>query len=487
MTLTTLLIRITIAAFILTLVVGFGFRKQKSWAMSFLQNFAGALFIFSGWVKAVDPLGTAYKLDQYFAEFETHFSWFAGLFPVFAEYGLAFSVIVIVLEIVLGIMLIIGTSPRWASWLFMGIVGFFTLLTGFTYLTGYVPGDATFFEFGKWGPYVDTNMKVTDCGCFGDFLVLKPKTSFLKDVFLLIPAIIFLFRHKDMHQLFDIKIRTIITAVSAVLLTLYCFSNFYWDIPSNDFRPFKKGVNIAVQKEAEAAAAADAPITYKLTNKSSGAIESMPMDDYLKAYKDYPKSAWDIDQERGEPAIKSTKISEFEVSDPAGNDITEALLSEEGYSFMVIAYKLKYDTEPQKVVYKDTTFVADTILNIDGTIGEVVKKVANVQTKELVKDKYIWHKDYQQRYLDKINPLAVAAEKDGIKTFVITSYNEPAVLDAFRKDTGIKYPFYTADDILLKTIVRSNPGVVLLKNGEIIDKWHYKQLPDYSAIKAMLK
>ena len=76
----------------------------------------------------------------------------------------------------------VGYYRKWTAWLFFLIVFFFTILTGFTYLTGYVPLDANFFDFSAWGPYVKENMRVTDCGCFGDFIKLDPKISFFKDL-----------------------------------------------------------------------------------------------------------------------------------------------------------------------------------------------------------------------------------------------------------------------------------------------------------------
>ena len=185
MTLGTLVIGIGIAALVLTLLGGFVAKKVDNWLVSYLQNFTGALFIFSGWVKAIDPLGTAYKMEQYFAEFESTFSgtWFsflAPLFPQLSEWASSFSVFMIVLEMVLGIMLLVGSSRRFTAWAFFLLVAFFTFLTGFTYLTGYVPEGVNFFQFGKWGEYVETNMKVTDCGCFGDFLKTRTSSFLLK-------------------------------------------------------------------------------------------------------------------------------------------------------------------------------------------------------------------------------------------------------------------------------------------------------------------
>jgi len=154
MTLSTLIIGVGVAAAILTAITEFVFKARKNWLVSYLQNYAGALFIFSGWVKAIDPLGTAYKMEQYFAEFEstfseTLFSFMAPLFPWLSGFAIYFSVFMIVFEIVLGVMLIIGSRPKFTAWAFMLLVGFFTFLTGFTYLTGYVPEGVNFFSFGQ--------------------------------------------------------------------------------------------------------------------------------------------------------------------------------------------------------------------------------------------------------------------------------------------------------------------------------------------------
>ena len=169
--------------------------KANNLLWSFLQHFTGVWFVFSGLVKAVDPIGTAYKMEDYFVAFQDTFAGLnnvfgglAPLFPLLAKSSTDFSITMIVLEIVLGIMLIIGFSRKLTSLLFFLIVFFFTVLTGFTYLTGFVPTEANFFDFAKWGPYIKTQMRVTDCGCFGDFIKLDPGVSFCKDLFLMLPA-----------------------------------------------------------------------------------------------------------------------------------------------------------------------------------------------------------------------------------------------------------------------------------------------------------
>jgi len=451
MTLTTLLIRITIAAIILTALTGFVFKKQKNWLITFLQHFCGSLFLFSGWVKAVDPLGTAYKITDYFGEFESTFggsamSFLAPIFPLLSKYAVHLSVGMIVLEIVLGLMLIMGSKVKFAAWAFLLLNLFFTFLTGFTYLTGYVPEGVNFFDFGNWGDYKVTNMKVTDCGCFGDFLKLEPKVSFLKDLALLVPAFFFVFRSKSMHNLVGSKLSTGILGVSTIGLLAYCFSNYVWDIPHADFRPFKVEADIRTQRTAELEAQANVQITdWVLQNKATKEELILPNATYMKQFQNYPKTEWSIiDQIKTEPAIKSTKLSEFAVENAEGYDISEELLNDPGYSIMMVCYKLKGEDD-----------------NFD--------------------------KNYVERFTQVTNTFTTAAEKAGWKVYGIAGAAGTDKIEKFRHEAQTAYPFYMADDILLKTIVRSNPGIVLMKDGKILDKWHYKQLPAFEEVQANYK
>jgi len=446
--------------------------------------------LFSGYVKAVDPLGTAYKMEQYFAEFESLFqgTWLdfiAPIFPFFSSISIGFSVFMIVFELALAAMLILGYKRKLTAWLFFLLVLFFTILTGFTYLTGYVPAEATFFEFSKWGEYVETNMKVTDCGCFGDFLVLKPKTSFLKDVFLLFPAILFLFAWKSKHQLFNKLTRGLIVGGIALVTLIYCLSNYSWDIPGQDFRPFKEEVNVMERKAAEEEAEINVPVTYILTNKATGETQTMPMDDYISRFKDFPKAEWDTDTERGEPTVPHTKISEFQFESTDGVEMTEEAMTKEGYQFMIVAYKLYEESTTTKELTKlDSIYTVDTVLIENETEPFIVKSLDTVITRKTQKVTAVYDVDYINNWTKTVNPILAAAEKDGVGAFALTSYIDHGKLDDFRHATQSAYPFYLADDILLKTIVRSNPGIVLLKDGTIVKKWHYKKLPSYDELKA---
>ncbi len=489
MNLGTLVITISAVAFLLTLVVGTIFKRHKSWVMTFLQNFTGVLFIFSGFVKAVDPLGTAYKMEQYFAEFQATFdasmlSFVAPLFPWLSSYAIAFSVFMIIFEILIGVMLVLGSQRKVTSWAFLILVVFFTFLTGFTYLTGYVPNDVNFFAFGDWGSYNELQMKVTDCGCFGDFLVLKPKISFFKDLVLLVPALYFVFRHKDMHQLFTLRIRNIILGVAGLLLLLYCMRNYVWDIPHTDFRPFKKGVNIAERKALEEEAEANVEvISYTLKNRLSGKYVEIPYEQYLKEFTSYPKTEWEITAtEMSEPEVEATKISDFVIYGPDDSDVTAQILENPEPFFLIVCHKIPYEgSEVVEIEYQDSTLVIDTMIN--GTDTSFVYDYER-ETKTRKERQYRWKTKYLERFRSKIVPLAEAAAAANVKSVAVFGGADQGMIQQFKRDVGINFTACSADDILLKTIVRSNPGPVLMRGGQILDKWHYKKVPTFEDIRS---
>ncbi|MDH3648042.1 MAG: hypothetical protein OEQ53_00070 [Saprospiraceae bacterium] len=488
MTLSTLLLIIAALAFMLTLVVGLLYKKHHSWTMTFLQNFTGVLFVISGYVKAIDPLGTAYKMEQYFAELEstmesTAVSFLAPVFPFLNENAVTFSVCIIVIEIVIGVMLIFGHRSKFTSWVFLIMVGVFTFLTGFTYLTGHVPDGVNFFAFSGWGPYDELQMKVTDCGCFGDFLKLEPKVSFLKDLVLLVPAIFFVFRHRDMHELFSAKTRSWVLGILTLALIAYCFRNFSWNIPHADFRPFKQAVDIREQKAIEEEAEANVQIiNYTLQNKLTGKYQVLPYEQYLKEYRNYPKTDWDIvGQERTEPTVEKTKISDFIIYDMEDNDITNEILSEETPSFMFVCHKVYYSgSQLRKIEYIDSTLQIDTLIEGgDTTLQEYY--VEDKGTRNVMD--YNWNVRFVKRFNEVINPLAREGLKQGVRSFAVFGGADQEMLASLREAADIDFPVYTADDILLKTIVRSNPGIVLMEDGKILQKWHYKRVPSFEEIK----
>ncbi|MBL7814660.1 MAG: hypothetical protein JNL70_06610 [Saprospiraceae bacterium] len=483
MTLLTLLIYFAIAGAVLTALT---WKIQKNRLLAFLQYFSGVWFVFSGVVKAVDPWGTAFKMQQYFSEFKSTFS-ATPLKPIvplltwMSDNALGFSIFMIVLEILIGVLLILGHRTAFTTWTMLLIMVFFTALTGYTHLTGYVPDGVNFFEFGKWGEWVETNMKVTDCGCFGDFLKLQPTTSFYKDLLILMPInIFFVFKHKSFVPLFSSLVRKVTAWVTVILATVFCFRNAFFDEPVVDFRPFKNGVNIRLQKEAEEKAQAEIKIlTWKVKNEKTGEVLELTDEVYMKNFEStYSKeNGWAIvGQTKTEPKVPHSKISDFALNDKDGAEIQDSLLREPNYLFLVASWKM-LSTETRKTIQ-----VPDSIFTVDSVKG--TRTLERVDMKEEVFKSFTFDPEYRWSFTSKINPFFEKAEKAGYKIAGLVPFSDPKKIQDFRHDVQAAYPFYTADELVIKTMIRSNPGVYLLKNGLIVHKWHINQLPEFEKVQA---
>lgn len=478
-------------------------KLHKNLLTTFLQHFCGVWFIFSGLVKAVDPIGTAYKMEDYFVQFQATFEGlhnvFAGLAPLFpwmAGFSNGFSIFMIVLEIVLGVMLIVGFQRHLTAWLFFGIVVFFTLLTGFTYLTGYVPTEANFFDFAKWGPYVKTQMRVTDCGCFGDFIKLDPRISFFKDLGLLVPAFFFLFRAQWMHQLWTVNVRRWAVGATTLATVLFCFQNAYWNLPMVDFRPFKIGTNVRERKAFEASAKQDI-LGWLLVNDSTHQVATYmePEPNKYTYYKTYPKTdGWRVkeqikndlyvEKDGQRLPVTKTKISEFALEKSVNGEnmeVTDEILEEKGYSLMIVAYHLDGVKQTETLVVQDTTWATDT-LRIGKDSMSFQRRVASVAPRKIEKTVFIPTSAYDHLFRDGVNPVAEAATKAGWKVYALTTYGDAEVAHSFAEKVGAKYPFYKGDDKLLKTIIRANPGLVIWKDGQVLDMYHHRHLPTAEAL-----
>lgn len=480
--------------------------QAKNLFMSFLQYFCGVWFVFSGLVKAVDPIGTAYKMEDYFVQFESTFAglnnfWngLAPLFPALSEQSTGFSIFMVTLEIVLGAMLMLGWKNKLTAWLFFLIVVFFTLLTGFTYLTGFVPSEANFFDFAKWGPYVKTQMRVTDCGCFGDFIKLDPRISFFKDVALMVPAILFLLRSKWMHELITPKNGWAVGLTTAATLA-FCIQNTYLNLPVVDFRPFKIGNNIREMKETEAEARSNVQVIgWVLENTNTGEVVTFmePDPEKITYYKTYPKDqGWKVkDQIKTDPFIErdgqkipvtETKVSDFAIEDAENNEVGEELLNEEGYSLMIVAYHLEGEMQKKSYTVRDTLWITDTLqvtpdsIQINRTVGEIL-------TKNLEKEVFVPEPNYLNLFKNQVNPIAKAASDAKWKVYAVTTIADGDKGLEVKEQIEADYPFYRGDEKLLKTIIRANPGLVILKNGTVVGMHHHRYIPSADHFMARYK
>lgn len=441
MTVYTLFLYIGIAAIALTLV-NFVISKStksvfhgKQW---FVQYFVGSLLIFSGLVKAVDPLGTAYKMQDYFTEFEIQ-----GLpfMDIMHEYALQFSLIMLVLELVLGFSLILGIGAKKTTVTNLLMMLFFTFLTGFNYLTGFTNKAELvgILEFSKWEAFSDGNIRITDCGCFGDFLKLKPVETFCKDIIFTIMSFYLVFNTSKLKSvvstsasLLKMNVRNLIATVLILISTVFCFMNFYFDKPMVDFRPFAKDIDL---RKAKADCEADAPINqtiFTYNNKKTGEgklINSAEIADhsYLWTEKDESgENVWVIDSDKTKTKVIkegcNSQIQYFEYPE---------ILDNEGYSLLVLSGDL------QK------------------TDMDAYAKIANI---------------------------SLLAEKQGVKTTALYYYSGNESIESFSSRLNAAISFKTADDKLIKTIVRANPGLVLIKDGKVIEKWHHKHIPDFMVL-----
>jgi hypothetical protein len=148
---------------------------------------------------------------------------------------------------------------------------------------------------------------------------------------------------------------------------------------------------------------------------------------------------------------------------------------------MIISYKAKYTTKPIVSTIQDSLFIVDTLINADKSIN-LVKKFDKVVSKEIKKTDFIWPASYLND-MAKMKVIVDQAKKDGHDVTVVLGVATREMTDDLKKDTGIDATFLTADDIFLKTIMRSNPGLILWKNGVLVQKWHKRQLPSYDALK----
>ena len=376
---------------------------MKNISLNISRAIVGLLFIFSGLIKANDPLGFGYKLQEYFEVFHISF---------LNDYAVLLAILLCTLEIVLGALLLLGFWSSKVAWGLLVIIIFFTFLTFYS----------AFFEV------------VTSCGCFGDAIPLTPWQSFSKDIILLSLILhLFLRKNEILPVIAGIKAQKFIAAL--VLILSLGFGIFtYSCLPILDFLPYKIGNNIPQLMITPPGAAPDVyEITYNLKNKSSDETKSMTDKEYLKTqiWKD---KNWEI---IGDPVSKlikkgfDLKIKDLKITDNQGTDYNQEILENPYYNLVIVAYDLSKTN----------------------AIG-----------------------------IGNLNALAInAAENYNIRTVLLTS-NSAQDAEIFSKKNKLVMEVFYADGIPLKSMVRANPGVLFLKNGVVINKWHFRSMPSYDEL-----
>jgi uncharacterized membrane protein YphA (DoxX/SURF4 family) len=269
----------------------------------------GSLFIFSGLVKAIDPLGLSYKMQEFF-EAWANSGFMKGMMECLTNYSLWFSVIMIALECILGMALLLGWQKKITTWLLLLLTLFFTFLTAYALFSG----------------------KIRACGCFGECIPLTPKQTFSKDLALLVLILIIIAGRKHIQPLFKKTINNIVMAITALLI---CFLQWYVlkHLPLADCLPFKKGSNLTEERKMPKDAVPD-KFDYVFVYEKDGQKKE------FKLATGLPDSTWKF-AERKQVLIEKGKNNEppiskdFSFKTQNENDTTEAILNQQGQYYLL--------------------------------------------------------------------------------------------------------------------------------------------------------
>ncbi len=280
--------------------------------------FTGTLFIFSGLVKAIDPKGLAFKMQEFFEAWSGS-GFMPELMKTFDEYALTFSIIMITLEVIVGVALLIGWKKKITIFVLFLLMIFFTFLTSYVLFTG----------------------KITACGCFGDCIPLTPTQTFTKDIILLIMTFFLLLNTKYISPIAKPFFSFLyILAASALILLLqwYVLRN----LPLADCLPYKRGNNLIELRKMPANAIPD-KYDYIFIYKKDGVQKEFKADTT-------PDSTWEFVDRKQTLTQKGSNnipvISDFSLTTESGSDTTNAILNTKGEYYLL--YIKEFDTYPKK-------------------------------------------------------------------------------------------------------------------------------------------
>ncbi len=448
--------------------------------VSICRTVVGVLFVVSGLIKSNDALGFMYKLEEYFEAGALNMEYLT-------PYALELAVFICVGEILLGLALLVGALPKLTAILTTGMMLFFTWLTWYT---------ATCDPFGFkeiMGPdgvlQTISNQCVLECGCFGNAIPLTPIESFYKDVVLLvliIPILVASFKNKI--SLNTAKTSFFIYTGAIVLTFLFGYLMLDWNFPTlylilllfaaeavrrrvkskkvewfmavsalvvigafqykslahlpmKDYRPYAVGESIIENRKSAEELGLEAPVyateyTYKNieTGEDTLVLSSHYLEKKLWNDEEFKSKYENVSYDGAEVLVKDgyePRIMDFQMIDQDGEDVTDSLLNVTGFTFLHISKDLEFSE-------------------------------ASGQT--------------------SFNALAEQALSDGHSFYGLSNvgYDES---ESFRHEHQVPYDFLTCDQTELKIILRSNPGLVLFKQGVVIEKWSWRDIPSYLELK----
>ena len=348
-------------------------------------------FIFSGFVKAIDPIGLQYKLQDYLGAIGI-----PGFLPDWML--LIMAVLLAAVEFCMGIFLLFAIQRRLISKLIVVFMSIMTLITVWLVVAN----------------------PVKDCGCFGDALHLTNTETLVKNIILLGCSIVIMRRPLAMFRFISESNQWIVINYTIVFIFVCSGLSLYY-LPLFDFRPYRIGTNIPrgmeIPKDAEQPLFETTFIMEKGGQRKEFTLN------------DYPDSTWKFIDSKTVQVKEGyiPPIHDFSIADrKTGKDLTDSVLRHKGYTFLLIAPYLER---------------AD-----DSNFGDIDQLY-----------------EYAQTY--------------NIPFYCLTASTAKAI-QRWKDITGAEYPFCITDETTLKTIVRSNPGLLLLKDGTIINKWSHNQLPN---------
>lgn len=368
----------------------------------------GFLFIFSGLIKANDPKGFGYKLEEYFKVFNL---------SALDDYSVWIAVFICAFEIILGALLLLGLARNKVSW------GLLILTIFFTFLTFY----SAFFEV------------VSSCGCFGDAIPLTPWESFIKDLVLLALIGIIVFYRRDIRPLiksrFSNNLLGVLIVIASFGVGVYTM-NF---LPIIDFLPYHEGANLPQQMVIPENAEPDVyEHIYTLKHKTTGETKTVNDKVYMEE-KIWEDEEWEMVGDPKSTLLKKgfePAIADLIISDMEGNDVTQEILTNPYYNFIVVS--------------TDVTRLSSVDLLALDRINSTIREISE---------------DYPIR--------AVLLTASSAQNMLFLNDQLNLILETFN-----------ADLVPLKSMVRSNPGVLLLQNGTVIKKWSKHTFPSKEELEA---
>lgn len=390
----------------------------KSISVNVCRLLLAVTFIVSGFVKAIDPLGTQYKIQDYMAAWNME-----SALPDFITLGI--SIGLSTLEFTLGVMLLFAIRRRQSSRLSVIFLLFMTIITAWLYFT-----DA-----------------VKDCGCFGDFIHLTNGQTLLKDIVLLAAAVVVALMPMQMVRFISRFNQWIVINYSLlfiIIVSVICL----WDLPMFDFRPYHIGSNIKKGMEIPKGEKEPKLETTFILEKN-GEQKEFTLDDYPDSTWTFIDSKTKVIEPGYEPPIHDFSIELLDINnknvnkndaesdslETDNNDITDQVLSDKGYTFLFISP---------------------------------------------------WLEKAEDKDFGLINQIYEYCKNNGYAFYCLTSSSEKAI-QRWIDITGAEYPFAMTDGTTLKTVIRSNPGLLLLKNGMVIRKWSHNNLPDDKMLNSKLE